>query len=494
MKKLFFLTMLLVTVLYSQTAGIYDHHATDITSLTQEDIQRAKDWLHIAYGHTSHGSQITDGMTGLVTFANNGGKGLSFPTDFFKWNNGGSGGALDLMEGDGYGSGAMDHDCGYYPNWVNETTSFLGTPDANGRGANNPDVNVIMWSWCGQVSSKGGQTLIDEYLAPMAQFEADYPGITFIYMTGHADGGGESGSVHINNQQIRQFCIENHKILFDFYDLDCHDPDGNYYGDKNVTDNCDYDSDGNGSNDKNWAIDWQNSHTENTEWYSCGSAHSQPLNANQKAYAAWKMFAEIARAYDTTLPVEMSDIYTRSEKGSIVLYWKTESEVNNLGFNIYRSLHESAGYEKINFQVIPGAGNSTLPNLYQYTDDEVVPNQKYWYRVEDLGSDGTRKFHGPISGWIGQELQELVEFKLYPCYPNPFNPGTKFKVSIPKQTAITLTVIDLSGNKISEIFSGGIDAGIHEFHFDATGLPSGLYFYQLTCKNDIAVEKMVLMK
>ncbi len=60
-------------------------------------------------------------MTGLVTFANNGGLGLSHPQDIFKWNNGGTDGALDSEEGDGYGSGWLDHDCGYYPAWVNET-------------------------------------------------------------------------------------------------------------------------------------------------------------------------------------------------------------------------------------------------------------------------------------------------------------------------------------------------------------------------------------
>lgn len=64
-------------------ALVIDHRHTDITRLTSNQIQRAKDTLHIAYGHTSHGSQLTDGMSGLVGFANGGGKGLSFPTDFF---------------------------------------------------------------------------------------------------------------------------------------------------------------------------------------------------------------------------------------------------------------------------------------------------------------------------------------------------------------------------------------------------------------------------
>ncbi len=67
-----------------------------------------------------------------------------------------------------------------------------------------------------------------------------------------------------------------------------------YFGDKAVTDNCDYDSDGNGTRDRNWAIDWQNLHTLGTDWYTCTCAHSQPLNCNGKAYAAWWLWARLA--------------------------------------------------------------------------------------------------------------------------------------------------------------------------------------------------------
>lgn len=61
-----------------------------------------------------------------------------------------------------------------------------------------------------------------------------------------------------------------------------------------ANDACAYDSDGNGSLDANWAIDWQNSHEVNVDWFECISAHSQPLNANRKAYAAWYLWARLA--------------------------------------------------------------------------------------------------------------------------------------------------------------------------------------------------------
>jgi hypothetical protein len=204
--------------------------------------------------------------------------GLSLPNNIFAWNNGGSGGALDLHDG------AMGGDVGYYPQWVNNTRAYL-------NDAANADVNVVIWSWCGQASGYTQQEMIDYYLAPMSQLEQDYPNIIFVYMTGHSDGTGESGNLHQRNQQIRAYCHANDKVLYDFYDIETHDPDGNYYGDKLVNDNCAYDSDGNGSRDANWAVDWQNAHTQGLDRYTCTSAHSQPLNANRKAYAAWWLWA-----------------------------------------------------------------------------------------------------------------------------------------------------------------------------------------------------------
>lgn len=194
---------------------------------------------------------------------------------------------MDLEEGTGYKEGWMNRDCGSYPNWVDKTREYLDNPS-------HADVNVIIWSWCGQASKYTERKMIDRYLSPMTQLEHEYPDVTFVYMTGHADGTGITGNLHARNQQIRNYCIANNKVLYDFYDIESYDPEGNYYGDKLVNDNCDYDSDGNEYRDANWAIDWQKAHTENKDWYNCKSAHSQALNANLKAYAAWWLWSVLS--------------------------------------------------------------------------------------------------------------------------------------------------------------------------------------------------------
>ncbi|MCU0362630.1 MAG: hypothetical protein MUD02_06295 [Bacteroidales bacterium] len=249
---------------------IIDHNNTKLSSIPAEWVTKAKQNLHIAYGHTSHGSQLTEGMTGLATF-----KGSAYA-----WNNGGSSGALDLHD---Y---AMEGDLGNpdFTTWAARTRNYL---------AANSDVNVIIWSWCGQVSW-ASEADINTYLGLMTDLEADFPGVRFIYMTGHLDGTGTAGTLHLNNERIRKYCRDNEKILYDFADIESYNPDGAAFLAKKANDACEYDTNNDGSLDGNWAIEWQNSHTLNTDWYQCGAAHTQPLNANRKAYAAWWLWARLA--------------------------------------------------------------------------------------------------------------------------------------------------------------------------------------------------------
>lgn len=249
---------------------IIDHSSTKLASVPSDWISEAKENLHIAYSHTSHGSQITTGMSGLISF-----KGISY-----SWNNGGTDGALDLhdyaMEGD---LGSPDR-----TTWASRTINYL---------ASNPDVNVVIWSWCGEVSS-ASEADINTYLNLMNGLESDFPDVKFVYMTGHLDGTGLTGNLHLRNEQIRNYCKENKKILYDFEDIESYNPDGVYFGSKKPNDGCDYDTNGDGTLDGNWATAWQSSHTEGVDWFDCSAAHTQPVNANMKAYAAWWLWARLA--------------------------------------------------------------------------------------------------------------------------------------------------------------------------------------------------------
>jgi len=266
-----------IVIFQSQPEPVIINHACTKLSLVPESaIMHAKKTLHIAYGHTSHGSQLITGMTGLSQFA-----GAPHGSSLYIWNSDQGNGALDLRDS------VITGDLGNPDrrSWADRTRKYLDE---------HKEVNVIMWSWCGQVSG-AKESHINTYLSLMNTLESEYPGVKFVYMTGHLDGTGVTGNLHIRNEQIRNFCRAYNKILYDFADIESYDPDGKFFLDKGADDGCNYEG-----GTRNWAIDWQNSHRSGTDWFECSSAHSEPLNANQKAYAAWWLWARLAGWDGTT--------------------------------------------------------------------------------------------------------------------------------------------------------------------------------------------------
>jgi hypothetical protein len=85
-------------------------------------------------------------------------------------------------------------------------------------------------------------------------------------------------------------------------------------------------------------------------------------------------------------------------------------------------------------------------------------------------------------------------FKLEQNYPNPFNPTTTIRYSIPERAEVELIVYDALGHEIKTLVSGDHDAGVYEVEFDATGLTSGVYFYQIKTASFNETRKFVLMK
>ncbi|MBD3346162.1 MAG: hypothetical protein GF401_13980 [Chitinivibrionales bacterium] len=279
-----FLMGLLVSICYSQGEIVVDHSCTDIDAIPLSWVDSAKSMLHIGYGHTSHGSQLATGMNALENYYSDG---------RFDWSHSGVTGELHLFEGDGYGDGLLDHDCGY-TGWDDETREYLDS---------HPECNVIIWSWCGQVNNV--DNLNAHYLTPMSQLETEYPSVTFVYMTGHLEGLGPDGSLYAANQTIREYCSTNNKVCYDFADIEKYDPDGDVnYQQYHADDECDYTPQGGGS--ANWADGWieeNPSHTLTEITQECGGcAHSRRLNCVQKGVAAWWLWARLA-GWDNNIDV-----------------------------------------------------------------------------------------------------------------------------------------------------------------------------------------------
>ena len=93
------------------------------------------------------------------------------------------------------------------------------------------------------------------------------------------------------------------------------------------------------------------------------------------------------------LPVTLSSFRpVRVKTGEVLIRWKTESELNNAGFNILRSESRDGDFTVINAEgIIPGYGTSSEMHIYSYTDKTAKPNVIYYYRIEDVSFDGAHQ-------------------------------------------------------------------------------------------------------
>ncbi|MCX7878490.1 MAG: T9SS type A sorting domain-containing protein, partial [Ignavibacteria bacterium] len=93
-------------------------------------------------------------------------------------------------------------------------------------------------------------------------------------------------------------------------------------------------------------------------------------------------------------------------------------------------------------------------------------------------------------------------FRLEQNYPNPFNPSTKFKVDIPNESFVNITIYDMLGREVETVINSKLSAGSYSIEWNASKYSSGIYFYRMTAKdtkgnpaqtfND--VKKMILVK
>jgi hypothetical protein len=120
-----------------------------------------------------------------------------------------------------------------------------------------------------------------------------------------------------------------------------------------------------------------------------------------------------------------------------------------------------------------------------------------------IGSGGSVVFTGgntavPIPDWPNG-IKDIAPtprvFKLFNNYPNPFNPSTQIRFSVPKDGFTTLKVLNILGQDVATLFEGTARAGnLLEVTFDAKKLSSGIYFARLQQDSKVSIQKMILLK
>lgn len=208
---------------------------------------------------------------------------------------------------------------------------------------------------------------------------------------------------------------------------------------------------------------------------------------------------------ESSLPVELSSFSAFTVDGIVILKWRTETEVNNIGFSIYRGEEKDGNYTKVAF--VNGAGNTAMPNDYQFTDKKAEADKTYFYYIEDIDIAGERSRSEIIKVVVppAKPVEPIPkEFRLLQNYPNPFNPSTWLPYQLAADSPVTIGIYNKKGRLIRTINLGNKNAGVYmtkdkAAYWDGkdsegSKVASGVYFYTLQAGEFRATQKMVIMK
>jgi len=202
------------------------------------------------------------------------------------------------------------------------------------------------------------------------------------------------------------------------------------------------------------------------------------------------------------LPIKLSFFRAHLEGSEIQLEWGTESEVNNYGFDILRQSDKSGQNDEwIKLGFVNGYTNSNSQKTYGFTDHNPTGGSKFNYKLRQIDISGTDQYMDSVNIEIVPK-----EFMLYQNHPNPFNPDTKIKYTIPPQPSnagnnrgkkaelVTIKVFDIFGEEVVTLLSEKQETGIYEIDFDGSNFDTGIYIYQMQAGNFISARKMLILK
>ena len=189
------------------------------------------------------------------------------------------------------------------------------------------------------------------------------------------------------------------------------------------------------------------------------------------------------------LAVELVAFTARNESRDVVLEWETATEIDNALFEIER--RADAGWESIG--EVAGAGSSSSLKSYTYRDhfSTGTANARLRYRLTCVDRQGAKKIVGELEAVLNEIPQS---FTLGQNYPNPFNPTTAISFQLSADDRVLLTIFDALGREVAVLVNEEKPAGTYKATWNATGLPSGVYFYRLQAGAFVETKKLLLLK
>jgi len=248
---------------------IIDHTCRDVSQIPEEWIDAVKA-MTLHHTGQSHGTQVPHGMVNLEN------EDATFDQT---QNEGGipAGSGLKITRGQRSEYSSWTSGVGVERYWQGESGKDWTRRTLDYHAGNGDTVHASLHTWCWDLRT-WSEAQVNDYLASMETLEAEYPDVTFVYMTDTCDSTGSTGyNRWQRNQQIRAYCQANNKVLFDFADLESWSSDGTTQSTYSYS----------GYDVPTWHSDWTSD-----PYYNDG--HINEAACTMKAKAMWWLLARLA--------------------------------------------------------------------------------------------------------------------------------------------------------------------------------------------------------
>jgi hypothetical protein len=188
------------------------------------------------------------------------------------------------------------------------------------------------------------------------------------------------------------------------------------------------------------------------------------------------------------LPVELVFLTAYGVENSFInVDWKTATEINNEGFQVERST-DGVNFSYIGF--VAGSGNSSAPVNYSFSDNEVMPNVVYYYRLKQMDYDGNFEYSHIVTASLRSGNQLAVNI-----YPNPSQSAgqTILKITSSEATDAFIAVTDIAGRLVAG-YNVKLKPGINEHYLNGADFSSGTYVISVAVQQSAINEKWVLAR
>lgn len=243
------------------------------------------------------------------------------------------------------------------------------------------------------------------------------------------------------------------------------------------------------------------------------AGHSLEYDGSGDAGTDWFDQANPTQGSDNALPVELASFTAESVSGGVLLKWTTESEIENLGFMIERKVvsgrmvngewNELVSYKTDD--TLLGQGTVSFATDYEYTDKLVQQGNTYEYRLADVDENGVVTYHATREVFVeSNPLTAIADNFTVMAYPNPFNPSTTIRYSIPvvetlHALSVQVNIYNITGKLVTTLVNKEQSAGWYEIQWNGTNqygkeMPGGVYLSRVTVGNAVKTNKLILLR